>query len=316
MARNTFEETDARIAADLIAALDKHAENPIGWKMPWNVSATNPGNPITGRSYSGSYNAVVLMFAAMKWGGDQRFAGFGQWRKDGRPVKRAKPACRFSTLSSSAPLAVSRGIRQAVWRSRRLRRGVQEAQRQDHGRIRGEQGLQQPADDQPPPGSGHEGRGPGGRVAAVTPLSEVGRGPSARGWARVLQPFRGLHSGSQPGRFQHRRGLLVHGPARVWALDRARFQLAREGITRPDGYSVEAYAYEELVAEIAASFLCKHVGVERPGLDERTGLPRVVAQAAGEDPAIIRRRWARQGRCPLLEVEEAASAPGNRGFLI
>jgi antirestriction protein ArdC len=74
-------------------------------------------------------------------------------------------------------------------------------------------------------------------------------------------------------------------------------RLNRVGITRPDGYSREVYAYEELVAEISASFLCKHAGVDRPGLDDQhIAYLASWRKALTDDPSIIRKAVGEAGK--------------------
>lgn len=299
MARNTFEETDARIANDLIKALDKHAANPIGWKMPWNVSASNPGNPITGRSYSGSYNAVVLMFAAMNHGGDQRFAGFGQWKKDGRPVKQGEtgvsifyPIFKCSACGKPAGFGKRCGGRGGC--------GAEFKKPADKTMVGfGESKVfnnQQTTN--PLPAQVTKDVDPAeGFAAADTLVKKSGADLRHGGGRAFYSPSGDYIQVPNPGDFNTVAdywSTVLHECGH-WTGHASR--LAREGITRPDGYSVEAYAYEELVAEIAASFLCKHVGVERPGLDEQhVAYLASWRKRLSEDPAIIRRAVGEAGK--------------------
>ena len=63
------------------------------------------------------------------------------------------------------------------------------------------------------------------------------------------------------------------------------------------GSGREAYAYEELVAEIAASFLCKHVGVDRDGLDtQHLAYLSSWRKAIKDDPSVIRRAVGEAGQ--------------------
>ena len=39
-------------------------------------------------------------------------------------------------------------------------------------------------------------------------------------------------------------------------------RLARDGVTQMDGYGTERYAYEELIAEMGAAFLCSEAGID------------------------------------------------------
>ena len=74
-------------------------------------------------------------------------------------------------------------------------------------------------------------------------------------------------------------------------------RLDRPGITDFSGFGSEAYAFEELCAEIGAAFVCKHIGVTRTGLFENH-----VAYLASwkkkleDDPSAIRRAIQEAGK--------------------
>lgn len=299
MARNTFEETDARITAELLAALDAHAANPVGWKMPWNAAAGNPINATTGKSYSGSYNAIVLMFAAMQHGGDQRFAGFGQWRKDGRPVREGEkgvsiffPIFKCSTCNKPAGYSKRCGGRSGCGadltkRGAKVMTGFGESTVFNNQQTVNPRPAHVTADVDPAEGF----------AAAAALVAKAGADVRHGGGRAYYSPAGDFIGLPEAGDF--------HTLADYWSTSLhehahwtgAEGRLNRAGITRPDGFSREAYAFEELVAEIAASFLCKHVGVDRPGLDEQhIAYLASWRKALTDDPTTIRRAVAEAGK--------------------
>lgn len=300
MARpNTFAETDARIAAELLEAFDKHEANPIGWKMPWNAAAGNPLNPITGNSYGGSYNAIVLMFAAVHFGGDQRFAGFGQWKKDGRSVKEGEKGISiffpiFKCASCGKP--AGRGKRcggrsgcgaDLTKRGSKVMSGFGESKVFNNQQTVNPLPAHVTADVDP-------AKGFAAAAALVDKASADVRHGGARAFYSPSDDYIQLPAAGDFDTVADYWSTMLHEHAH-WTGAEGR--LNREGITRPNGYSREAYAYEELIAEIAASFLCKHVGVDRPGLDQQhIAYLASWRKALTDDPAIIRKAVGEAGK--------------------
>ena len=66
-------------------------------------------------------------------------------------------------------------------------------------------------------------------------------------------------------------------------------RLKRDGITKFAGFGSESYAFEELVAELGAAFLCTHLGVKRDGLiDNHAAYVASWVKILKNDPNAIR----------------------------
>ena len=295
-ASQTFADTDARIAADIIAALDKHASNPIGWKMPWDSFAGFPVNATTGRSYGGSYNALILMFAAASFGGDMRWAGFGQWRGKKNPVKQGERGVTiFFPRFACAKCNTSAG-----W-AKKCRKCGQEFKKSADKRMVGFSqstvfNNQQTVEPLPmaevkdvDPAEGFE--------AAAAIVAKAGADVRHGGGRAFYSPsgdYIGLPDAGAFATTADYWSTMLHEHAHWTGAEK---RLNRVGITRPNGYSREVYAYEELVAEIAASFLCKHAGVDRPGLDDQhIAYLASWRKALTDDPSIIRKAVGEAGK--------------------
>lgn len=297
-ASQTFAETDARLAAEIIAALDAHAQNPVGWKMPWDSFAGFPVNGTTGRSYGGSYNALILMFASASFGGDMRWAGFGQWRKKGSPVKKGEKgvaiflprfACAACGRSAFGKACKGCGAKFVKASDKRM---VGFSQSTVFNNQQTVEPIPTPEVKDVDPTDGYE--------AAAAIVAKAGADVRHGGGRAFYSPKEDYIGLPEPGAFATVAdywSTSLHEHAH-WTGHASR--LARVGITRPNGYSREEYAYEELVAEISASFLCKHASVDRPGLDDQhiaylaswrkalTNDPSIIRKAVGEAGKVLR----------------------------
>lgn len=294
-ASQTFADTDARITADLLAALDAHAANPVGWKMPWDSFAGFPVNATTGNSYGGSYNAVVLMFAAASFGGDQRWAGFGQWKKKGNPVKAGERgvaiffprfACAACGRAAFGKGCKGCGAKFAKASDKRMAGFSQSTVFNNQQTV---EPIPAPEVKDVDPAEGYE--------AAAAIVAKAGadvRHGGGRAFYSPADDYIGLPEAGAFATVADYWSTSLHEHAH-WTGHASR--LNRVGITRPDGYSREAYAYEELVAEISASFLCKHAGVDRPGLDDQhIAYLASWRKALTDDPSIIRKAVGEAGK--------------------
>ena len=294
-ASKTFQETDARIAADIIAALDAHAQNPVGWKMPWDSFAGFPVNATTGRSYGGSYNALILMLSAADHGGDQRWAGFGQWRKKGNPVKKDEHGVtiffpRFA-CAACGRAAFGKGCKGcgAKFAKAADKRMVGFSQSTVFNNQQTVEPMATPEVKDVDPAEGYE--------AAAAIVAKAGADVRHGGGRAYYSPAGDFIGLPEPGAFDTVAdywNTSLHEHAH-WTGHASR--LARVGITKVNGYSREVYAYEELVAEISASFLCKHAGVDRPGLDDQhIAYLASWRKALTDDPSIIRKAVGEAGK--------------------
>jgi len=294
-ASQTFADTDARITADLLAALDAHAANPVGWKMPWDSFAGFPVNATTGNSYGGSYNAVVLMFAAAQFGGDMRWAGFGQWKKKGNPVKAGERgvaiffprfACAACGRAAFGKGCKGCGAKFVKASDKRMTGFSQSTVFNNQQTV---EPIPAPEVKDVDPAEGYE--------AAAAIVAKAGadvRHGGGRAYYSPAGDYIGLPEAGAFATVADYWSTSLHEHAH-WTGHASR--LNRVGITRPDGYSREAYAYEELVAEISASFLCKHAGVDRPGLDDQhIAYLASWRKALTDDPSIIRKAVGEAGK--------------------
>jgi len=263
-------------------------------------SSGNPENMVTGYPYGGVFNPLILgIVAEASHKGDGRFAGYGQLRKSGNPVRKGEtgtdiffPKFKCSTCevplfgrkpfcSKGHPVNGDGQKRWAGW-------GV--------SRVFNNQQTVRPL--------------PMPEYIPVDP--EVGFAAAAKFFGNIEVDL--THAGGrafyapkedrvqipEPGNF-----LTV---ADYWAVrshETAHWtghadRLNRKGITEFNGFGSEAYAYEELVAEMGSAFLCHHLGVEREGLIENHAAyiaswkkrlkedPMVVRKAASDAGAILR----------------------------
>ena len=259
----TFAETDSRIVEGIIKSIDAVARG-VKWKPPsTRLLASSATPPLAGRRRS--YNGFILLMMSSQWG-DNRWAGFGQWRKAGNTIRKGERGTaiffpRFKCAKCNKPAGFAKKCR--LWY------GVLEAgdkvcygfgESKVFNNLQGSNPLPpvgEIADVDPAVGFGRRlqasSRRPaeahGGNRAAYCP-----RAITSPFLSREHSPIR-LHIGQPP--------CTSTPTGRVPLLG-----LNRPGITDFSGFGSESYAYEELVAEISASFLCKHTGVQREGLDD------------------------------------------------
>jgi putative DNA primase/helicase len=290
-----MEDTEREMSELLIAALTR-AETTGEWTMPWDRDDGFPLNPTTGRAYAGSFNGFVLMMTATtSHGGDQRWAGFGQWKKAGNPVKKGEegteiyfPRFKCGTCGTSLGWA------------KKCRNGHQIAKPTDKkwsgwgtSFVFNNQQTAEPVKsvevEDIDPKIGFE--------KAADILKAMGSDLRHGGGRAFYRPSEDSIHVPEPGKF-----LTV---ADYWATvmhEHAHWtghgtRLDRPGITDFSGFGSEAYAFEELCAEIGAAFVCKHIGVTRTGLFENH-----VAYLASwkkklkDDPSAIRRAIQEAGK--------------------
>nr|NIQ82573.1 DUF1738 domain-containing protein [Anaerolineae bacterium] len=82
---------DATLASVVEKIIAKLESGEVPWHKPWTGRSTLPMNPVTGRTNQGIINPIILWLAEEDKGyGDNRWAGFSQWRKSGNPVRKGE----------------------------------------------------------------------------------------------------------------------------------------------------------------------------------------------------------------------------------
>tara|TARA_B100001094_G_scaffold149278_1_gene144483 strand:+ start:973 stop:1887 length:915 start_codon:yes stop_codon:yes gene_type:complete len=294
----TFEETDARIAEQLIASMDDALARGVKWVAGWDRTSGFPVNPTTGRTYGGSYNGVILLMAAAQFG-DSRFAGYGQWKKAGNKVNAGEKGIaiffpKFKCSACSKPAGYSKVCGGKGGCGADLaKRGAKRMAGFGHSTVfnnqQGENPMPSVERADVDPAVGYE--------AAAAIVAKAGadvRHEGARCYYSPTGDFVGMAPAATFTTMEDYWSTLLHEHAH-WTGAASR--LNRPGITNFSGFGSEAYAYEELVAEISASFLCKHAGVSRDGLDDQHAAYLASwRKALSDDPAIIRRAVGEAGK--------------------
>lgn len=296
-AQKTFKETDERIAAELVAKIDAYEAdgNAKGWTMPWDALSGFPVNATTGRSYGGSYNAMIMLFAGANYG-DQRWAGASQWKKTGNFVKKGEKG-----LTIFFPRFLCASCDNFAGFAKKCKKCGNDLNKAGGKKMIGfgtsvvfnNQQTQNPI----PVPEVKEVDPQVGFKAAADLVSKAGADVRHGGGRAYYRPSDDFIMLPEAGSF--------HTVADYWATslhEHAHWtghssRLNRKGVASIGSGGREAYAYEELVAEIAASFLCKHVGVDREGLDtQHVAYLASWRKAVKSDPTIIRKAVGEAGQ--------------------
>ena len=287
-AGDLISEADARNAEAIIRSIKAAQASGARWVNPVDVTAGFPSNPTTGRIYGGSYNALILLVMSAQYG-DSRWAGFGQWRKKGNTPRKGETGTaiffpKFACAACSKPIGFAKkcngcgadivkssdkkmiGFGQSVVFNNQ--QGISPMPTVERGDVDPTEGFEAAAAIVEKAGA--DVRHGGGRCFYSPREDYVGMAPAAS-FATTADYW----------------STMLHEHAH-WTGHASR--LNRTGITNFAGFGSESYAYEELVAEISASFLCKHAGVDRPGLDDNHAAYLASwVRALEDDPSIIRR---------------------------
>jgi antirestriction protein ArdC len=291
-ASTLIEETDARIAEGIIASIDDAEARGVKWVPGWDRSAGFPSNPVTGRQYGGNYNGLVLLIAASQFG-DSRFAGRSQWRTKGNVIPRDTIGTkiffpRFVCVKCNKLAGFAKKCSKCGAQFKRYtdKRCIGFGESEVFNNLQGETPL-------PEVGSDWEVTCEGARKLVEKAGADVRHG----GGRAFYSP--------KEDRIQLPEMASFHDEAAYWATslhEHAHWtghktRLARPGIVNMTGFGSAEYAYEELVAEISASFLCKHAGVQREGLDDQHAAYLASwRKALSDDPSIIRKAAGEAGK--------------------
>lgn len=263
------EHYDAKLA-EIIGMMEK---GDLPWNRPWKMGANGlPVNPTTGNPYRGGINFLIMLLAGF---GDARWMGFGQAKKKGWNVTKGSKATTIYAPNMRWITDDETGQRRKVCVGFRLVKIFNAEQ------VEG----CPPLEDFPPvdPEEGYENAAAllkqngavvkhGGDRASYNPSLDCIRMPEAGAFDTVDQYW----------------GTALHELAH-WSGHKSRLNRDQKGYG-----DVEAYAYEELVAEICSAFLCTFVGIEREDMTRNHAAylkswvkrcksePKVLAMAANQ----------------------------------
>ena len=261
-------DTCTRMSALIIESIEAAEKSGTEWKPTWNRGGFMPTNATTDRPYGGIFNPLCLaLIAEANFDGDNRWAGYGQWRKAGNPVRKGetgtpiwfpKMACAHCGTPVQPWLKKCRNGHDLKPKGATSFVGWGSAQVFNNQQTR-------------------------------SPLAKVEVKPidPAVGFERMSTLIHNLEADLRHGGgrayyspredyIQMPEAGAFHTPQDYWATcihEHAHWtghesRLARKGVTREGGFSSDDYAFEELVAEMTAAFMCNHMGIEREGLIE------------------------------------------------
>ena len=291
----------ADMAAAIIASLEAGETAP--WVKPWKgVGSPLPVNHVTGKAYSGVFNPMILMFIGeARFGGDTRWAGFSQWKGAGHTVRKGEAATTIYMPSFGCGTC-KRSV--MPWFDKCGCGAILRRDGKDVPNAKGFVGFgtvavfnAQQLVKSPPveaggdidPTIGYERAAAVVKAAGATLTHGGDRAAYSPREDRIMLPVAGAFK----------------SPAEYWATSMhehvhwtgAKSRLNREGIVGSDGFGGKVYAMEELVAELGATFLCYHLGVEPQGID-------------GNHTAYIA-HWVKALREDARVLQKAASAAGK-----
>lgn len=244
-----------KITGHFIGALEK---GDIPWHYPWDPTkgSTLPNNWTTGKLYRGCYNTFWLMMVESARGfGDCRWAGKKQILKKGGRILRDEFRNSTEVL---IPVLKPTDERDANGKPKLRLVGFRVGRVWNAAQCEGVPAIEkvEPVD----PSVGFE------KAAALS----VATGASINhgGGRACYRPTTDDICMPEPGAFKtisHYWATHLHELGH-WTGHASR--LGREGITGGMFKSREAYAFEELVAEMASAMLCHTLGIESPELME------------------------------------------------
>lgn len=256
------------LAGEIIARLSAGEAPP--WVRPWNGgSSPIPRNWVTGREYTGLFNPLILM---IKGGGDSRWAGASQWKEAGFTIRDGE-----KPTSIWMPRFGCKGCKRSVkpWQDKCKCGAIL---RKDGREVEDSKGFI---------GFGSADVYNASQLANPPVVEGIPEIDPSKGWERAsaIQAGSGAkikHGGDracyspstdviqlpQPGQFTevaHYWATSMHELVH-WTGHTSR--LNRDGIARFTGFGTDVYAWEELVAELGAAFLCHHIGIRVDGVSK------------------------------------------------
>ena len=260
----TIQETEKAMADALIAALENSEQNGK-WEMPWDANSGVPTNPTTGNAYSGGFNYFVLMMGGLQFG-DNRWAGSSQWFRSpgknhvkkgekGTPIffprfncaKCGTPIGRGNTCRNGHPIGKADQKSFAGWGSSFVFNNQQTVEP-----------LPAPEIKDVDPVIGFEAA-----AAIVEKMGSELKHGGTRAFYDVKEDFIRVPEAGTFKTVADYWATVMHEHAHWTGAEK---RLNRDGIVKFNGFGTPEYAYEELIAEIGAAFVCSHIGVKREGL--------------------------------------------------
>jgi antirestriction protein ArdC len=292
MSRKTdrIEETCETVATQIITSLDAGV---CPWAKTWTGGGVLPENPITGRTYGGVFNPLVLMLAGSAHG-DNRWAGASQWFKSRNPVRKGERGTGiFFPRFKCATCDVTIGY------GKRCKNGhsIEKAADKRFAGFGSSVVFNNQQTANPLPVEGVEDVDPAVGFERASSLVKGIEADMRHGGGRAFYSIREDYiMVPEAGRF--------NTPADYWATvlhehahwTGAKGRLDRKGIVDFTYFGSSEYAYEELVAELGSAFLCHHIGVAREGLmDNHAAYIGSWKKRLQEDPMIIRKAASEAG---------------------
>ena len=293
-----IQETCEIVSGAIIAALDA---GTAPWCKPWTGQPGDgmPVNLTTGKAYTGVWNPMILMLAGGRFNGDNRWAGFNQYRQAGNSVRKGEQGTDIFFPMFRCVC----GVPIATW-SKSCKNGhplKDDSGKEINRRFGGFDSCtvfnnQQTAAPAPTP-----------VVIDVDPT--IGFEAASKAVNRL--GARVCHGGSRASYAPASDTIALPevgsfvSPAHYWATslhEHAHWtghasRLNRPGIVAFTGFGTPEYAYEELIAEMGSAFACHHLGIKREGLIENHAA-YIASWKKGltEDPMVVRKAATEAGR--------------------
>ena len=226
-----------QITNDFIAAIEGGMLDGT-WERPWKLTGCFPTNPTTDKAYRGM-NALLLMMI-----GGGHFAGYGQWQKIGAQVRKGEHG-----IMILAPSMFKTGNKLASGKDEKRLGGFHPVKIFAAHQVDGyDMPIVESFDTQPievaaaiTTAMGAEVRTGGDRAFYVPSEDFIQMPPITQFPTAVGYHDTEVHE-------------LGHWTGHKSRLDR------KLDTTR---FGDEAYAFEELIAELASSFVCSEIGIEQ-----------------------------------------------------
>jgi antirestriction protein ArdC len=256
--------SDIQAVVDTLVARMESGDLP--WHKPWaNMGGILPLNANTNREYTGVFNPLILMMASASHGDDNRWSGFSQWGKSGNPVKKGEKgtsiyfpnfACSVCGVEAPPWLKVCKNKHPLTGRDARSVRGFQSCV------VFNNQQTVKPL-----PSVEITGVDPSvGYAHAAEAVKACGANLTHGGNRAFYSPGEDSITLPPAGAFKDLSGYWATSLHEHIHWTGHKSRLNREGITMGGFFGSDRYAFEELVAEMGAAFLCMKLGVKHDSL--------------------------------------------------
>ena len=279
---DNIEKANAEMASYFIDSL----KNPQKFEKSWHEMGC-PVNMFTERKYSGNANAFALMLKGAVFG-DHRWIGASQAKKQGNLVKKGEKGTMifFPRLNCSDCGKQVGFAKKCKGCGKELKAaGDKYCTGWNTSYVFNNQQTENPL-----PAEVREEINPEKVFEnAAAFVKNIGADVRDGGDRAFYQPSGDFIGMPNSNLFKHAAGYWatsLHEHVH-WTGHESR--LKRDGITKFAGFGSESYAFEELVAELGAAFLCTHLGVKRDGLiDNHAAYVASWVKILKNDPNAIR----------------------------